>query len=145
MPDNEQPSAVPIREGIFLRETADGHPALIGSRDEETGQVFWPAEKVNPVTKSDGKMVPAEIPGDGHIVSYTVVQRGLPGFASPYALSAIQLDAGPSLLAQLIGWQEVEPHIGSRVALEIGTVKTERDGTIVEGPVFRVLEQESAS
>ncbi len=132
---------VPVREGLFLHEADDGRPKLLGSKDETTGEVFWPAERMNPTTQSEGVMTPAEIDGRGQIVSYTVVQRGLPGFPSPYALSVVQLDAGPSLIAQLTDWESAELRIGAPVDLVIGAVKTQKDGTVVEGPLFRIEEQ----
>ncbi|MCW5751149.1 MAG: OB-fold domain-containing protein [Alphaproteobacteria bacterium] len=128
----------PIRPGLFVEagETR-ARPRLLGSRCRKTGQLFWPAERMNPVTHESGTMEPAEIEGGGHIVSYTVVQRGLPGYPSPYAIAAIQLDAGPSLIAQLEDWQGAALRTGMAVRLVIGTIRTERDGTRVTGPKFQ--------
>jgi uncharacterized OB-fold protein len=128
----------PIRPRLFT-EAGDGPPRLLGSRDRETGQAFWPAEAMNPVTRRPGTLEPAELEGAGRIVSFTTVARGLPGFASPYALATIALDAGPSLIAQLEAWQGVELRLGQRVELVIGTIRTEPDGTRVVGPKFRPL------
>lgn len=127
----------PIRPGLFVRAGADGHPKLLGSRCRETGQLFWPAERMNPVTRKPGTLEPAELDGGGRLVSYTVVQRGLPGFPSPYALATIQLDDGPSLIAQLEDWHDNALSLGRRVDLVIGTIKTEKDGTRILGPKFR--------
>ena len=140
----ESSPVVPVREGIFKR-SSDGSARLIGSRDRETGQFFWPSERINPVTRKSGTMEPAESKGSGHIVSWTIVRRGLPGFASPYALAAIQLDDGPSLIAQLEDWQEPDLMSGKPVDLVIGTVKTEKDGTVVEGPKFRLANADGVS
>lgn len=125
-------TARPIRPGLFAARP-DGTPVLLGSRDPATGECFWPAEAMNPRTR--GAAEPAEIPGAGRIVAATTVARGLPGFASPYALACIQLDAGPSLIAQLEGPAPAEA--GMRVDLVIGTIRTEKDGTQVIGPKFR--------
>jgi uncharacterized OB-fold protein len=127
----------PVRPNLFIACGSDGRPKLLGSRCRETGQVFWPAEMMNPMTHRFGTLEPAEIDGAGRIVSFTVVARGLPGFASPYALAAIALDAGPTLIAQLEAWQEQKPAIGQPVDLVIGTIRTEKDGTRVVGPKFR--------
>ena len=129
--------AKPVRPNLFVACGSDGRPKLLGSRCRETGQVFWPAELINPVTRRASTLEPAEIDGDGRIVSFTVVARGLPGFASPYALAAIALDAGPTLIAQLEAWQERKLAIGQPVDLVIGTIRTEKDGTRVIGPKFR--------
>jgi uncharacterized OB-fold protein len=124
----------PIRPGLFTT-LADGSAVLLGSRDPATGECFWPAEAMNPRTRA--AVEPAEIPGAGRIVACTTVARGLPGFASPYALACIALDAGPSLIAQLEDGAGAQA--GMRVALVIGTIKTEKDGTRVIGPKFRPL------
>jgi uncharacterized OB-fold protein len=131
------PATRPIRDGLF-RDAEGGRAAcLLGSRCRETGALFWPAERMNPVTRRPGTLEPAEIGGDGRLVSWTVVGRGLPGFASPYALAAVALDAGPTLLAQLADWQGTALAIGQRLELVIGTVRTETDGTHTLGPMFR--------
>lgn len=122
----------PIRPGLFATRE-DGTQVLLGSRDPATGECFWPAEAMNPRTR--GAVEPAEIAGEGRIVAATTVARGLPGFASPYRLACVQLDAGPSLIAQLDGEGAAEP--GTRVVLAIGTIRTEKDGTAVIGPRFR--------
>jgi len=125
----------PIRPDMFATR-ADGRPALIGSRCRETGEVFWPAEAINPRTHRD-TMERVEIDGGGRVVSWTIVSRGLPGFASPYALAAIELDAGPSLVAQLEEWDARTLDFDMPVDLVLGTVKTESDGTAIIGPKFR--------
>jgi uncharacterized OB-fold protein len=138
MPEKPQSGATkPIRANLFLAQGRDGRPKLLGSRCRETGQLFWPAEIMNPVTRRPDTLEPAEIDGNGKIVSFTTVARGLPGFPSPYTLAAIELDAGPSLIAQLDDWQSRKLDIGQRVDLVIGTIKTEKDGTRVIGPKFR--------
>lgn len=120
----------PIRPNLFTTRP-DGTHVLLGSRDPVTGECFWPAEAMNPRTRAP--VEPAEIPGAGAVIASTTVARGLPGFASPYHLACIQLDAGPSLIAQI----ESPAEPGARVALEIGTIKTEKDGSAIIGPRFR--------
>ncbi len=127
----------PIRPNLFRVAGAGGRPLLLGSRCRETGTLFFPAEVMNPDTHRAGTMEPAEIDGAGRIYSVTKIARGLPGFASPYALAVIQLDAGPSLIAQLEDWQDQDLRIGVPVDLVIGTIKTEKDGTRITGPKFR--------
>jgi uncharacterized OB-fold protein len=92
---------------------------------------------MNPNTRKPDTLENVEIDGAGRIVSFTTVQRSLPGFRSPYALAMIELDAGPSLIAQLDDWEEKPIGLGTRVDLVIGVIKTERDGTRVVGPKFR--------
>lgn len=124
---------VPIRPDLFVTGEP---PKLVGSRDRETGQVFFPAEAMNPVTMTEGTLERHEFEGSGRLVAWTVIGRGLPGFDSPYALGTIQLDAGPSFIGQLHGWQGKRLQPGMRVALAIGRIKAEKDGTEIVGPKF---------
>lgn len=135
--NGENEAEKPIRPNLFLAQGGDGRPKLLGSRCRETGQLFWPAEIMNPVTHHPNTLEAAEIDGEGKIVSFTTVARGLPGFLSPYALATIELDAGPALIAQLEDWRGRNLAIGQKVDLVIGTIKTEKDGTRVVGPKFR--------
>lgn len=115
-------------------------PRLIGSRDRLTGQVFFPAEVMNPVTMTEGTLEPHAFEGSGTLVAWTVIGRGLPGFDSPYALGTIALDAGPGFIGQLQDWQDKALQPGMRVRLAIGRIKREKDGTEVIGPRFVPVE-----
>jgi len=136
---NKVPTTRPIRPDLFVERGSDGRPKLTGSRCRETGEYFWPVELMNPKTRKLGTLTGAEIDGAGRIVSYTVVARGLPGFASPYAMATIALDQGPTLIAQLEDWQDKALALGQRVELKIGVISTDKDGTQVMGPKFRPL------
>lgn len=128
---------VPIRPDLVIEGQP---PLLVGSRDRITGQVFFPAEAMNPVTMTEGTLDRHAFQGDGHLVAWTIVARGLPGFDSPYALATVQLDAGPSLIAQLHAWQGKTLRAGMRVALAVERIKSEKDGTEVIGPKFVPVE-----
>lgn len=131
---------VPIRPDLFV-ERPDEAPALVGARDRETGQVFFPAETMNPVTMREGTLERHEFDGAGTLVAWTVIGRGLPGFDSPYALGTIALDAGPGFIGQLHDWQGKALRPGMRVRLAIGRIKAEKDGTEVIGPKFVPVEK----
>ena len=126
----------PIRPDLFV-EGGAGQPArLVGSRDRDSGQVFFPAEAMNPVTMREGTLQRHEFEGGGTLVAWTVIARGLPGFDSPYALATVQLDAGPSFIGQLHEWQGKPLASGMRVRLAIGRIKRDKDGSEVVGPLF---------
>lgn len=131
----------PIRDGLFIEAPGDGRPRLLGSRCRETGQVFFPRETMNPVTMRDGTLEDHAFDGGGTLVAWTAIGRGLPGFDSPYAMATVELDAGPSFIAQLHEWQGRSLRAGQRVELVIERIKTEKDGTVVVGPKFRPLEE----
>lgn len=130
-------TAVPIRPDLFVEGEP---PRLVGSRDRESGQVFFPAEAMNPVTMREGTLERHEFEGAGRLVAWTVIGRGLPGFDSPYALGTVALDAGPSFIGQLHDWQGKALAAGMRVRLAIARIKTEKDGTEVVGPTFVPVE-----
>jgi uncharacterized OB-fold protein len=123
----------PIRPDLYVDDTP---PRLVGSRDRDTGQVFFPAETMNPVLMREGTLDRHEFAGDGALVSWTIIARGLPGFDQPYALGTIALDAGPGFIAQLHDWQGKTLRAGMRVRLTIDRIKTEKDGVSVMGPKF---------
>jgi uncharacterized OB-fold protein len=132
------PAPVPIRPDLFV---AGESPRLVGSRDRVTGQVFFPAEAMNPMTMTEGTLERHEFDGAGTLVAWTVIGRGLPGFDSPYALATVALDAGPGFIGQLHEWQGKALRSGMRVRLAIGRIKREKDGTEVLGPKFVPIER----
>lgn len=133
MTEAAAPRRTPIRPDLYV----DGDPPrLVGSRDRDTGQVFFPAEVMNPVTMRDDTLERHEFAGDGTLVAWTVIGRGLPGFDSPYALGTVQLDAGPSFIGQLHDWQRTALSAGMRVRLAIARIRAEKDGSEVVGPKF---------
>ena len=68
---------LPIRPGLFV-EHGDAPPALVGSRDRETGQVFFPAEVMNPVTMREGTLERHAFDGAGRLVAWTVIRSATP-------------------------------------------------------------------
>ncbi len=130
---SETPARLPIRPDLFV--DADP-PRLVGSRDRETGEVFFPAEVMNPRTMREGTLERHEFDGGGTLVAWTVVARGLPGFDSPYAMATILLDAGPGFIAQLHDWQGQALRPGMRLRLVIARIRREKDGSEVVGPKF---------
>jgi uncharacterized OB-fold protein len=126
-----------IRPDLFVE---GDEPRLVGSRDRETGDVFFPAEAMNPRTMQEGTLERHEFDGGGTLVAWTVIGRGMPGFDSPYALGTIQLDAGPGFIGQLHDWQGKSLKAGMRVKLAIARIKADKDGTEIVGPKFVPVE-----
>jgi uncharacterized OB-fold protein len=127
-----------IRDDLFVEGPP---PRLLGSRCRESGEIFYPAQIMNPVTHRAGTMEPTEIAGQGTLLNFTKVMRSIPGFDSPYAIGIVRLRAGPTLTAQLIDWQGANLHIGMSVELVIGPIRHDPDGTAVIGPKFRPIER----
>lgn len=58
-----------------------------------------------------------EVSGRGEVFSYTIARRAPPPFAGhePFLIALVVLDEGVSVMANLVGLGEEEPHIGMRV------------------------------
>ena len=134
MPEIER--EIPIRDDLFVDSSnADSTPKLLVRRCKSTGSLYFPR---NSVFSAGGDYEDIEIEGKGRLIESAVIQRGLPGFVSPYAIAVIELDQGLSLIAQLEEWEDKSLDSGARVQLVIGCIRTERDGTKIVGPKFKV-------
>ena len=130
----------PIREGLFVEGSP---PRLLGSRCRETGELFYPAQIMNPTTSRAGTMEQVELPDRGILLNFSIVSRAAPGFESPYAMGVIKLHGGPTLTTQLADWQGVALRTGMEVELVIATIRQDPDGGAVIGPKFRPVERNS--
>jgi uncharacterized OB-fold protein len=140
---NPTADAVPIRPGLFVEDL--GGPRLIGNRCNRCGTAFVPRESMCPVCITEGTLENELFEGSARLIAHTIVRRGLNGFPSPYALATVQLDAGPSLIAQLQDWELADPlPAGAPLELAIGTIRTDRDGRKVRGPMFSPVGVERA-
>jgi uncharacterized OB-fold protein len=138
--DNGVQTEVPIRENLFVVPSLPGEgPRLIGSRCGNCGGTFFPQEKMCPACVKEGTMEIVSLNGRGKLISFTQVMRGLPGFDSPYVLGCIELEEGPTLIAQLQDWQEVVLETNMPVELVIGKIKKDGKGNTVVGPKFKPL------
>ena len=127
---------IPIRDDLFVDSNgADGTPKLLVRRCKSTGNLYFPR---NSVFSGGGDYEDLEIEGKGRLIEAAVIQRGLPGFVSPYAIAVIELDQGLSLIAQLEDWEDKSLDMGTRVRLVIGCIRKERDGSRIVGPKFKV-------
>lgn len=129
-----------LRDDLFV---AGPPPRLLGSRCRETGELFYPVQVMNPVTHRAGTMETCELEGAGRLLNFTRIHRGMSGYDSPLVLGIVELDAGPTLTAQITDWAGTDLHIGQRLDLVIGTIRTDPDGTRVLGPKFRPIKDEN--
>jgi uncharacterized protein len=138
--ENGSSLEIPIRQNLFAAPSeADDEPRLIGSHCRECGGTFFPKEEMCPMCVKEGTVEIALLNGRGKLVSFTQVMRGMPGFESPYALGCIELDEGPTLIAQLQDWQGLVLETNMPVELVIGRIKTDEKGNTVVGPKFKPL------
>lgn len=127
-----------VKDGLFVEGPP---PRLLGSRCRETGELFYPAQAMNPTTHRADTMEPVELPGQGTLLNFSIVSRAAPGFESPYAMGIIRLQAGPTLTTQLADWQGVKLRTGMEVELVIAPIRHDPDGVAVMGPKFRPIER----
>ena len=112
---------------------------LLARKCEDTGQVFYPRDSIEPSASLRRNLRDIELEGHGQIVAFTIVRRALPGFESPYALAVVELEEGVSLFAQIEGWSEESLAVGATVKMSLGTIKRQPDGTEIVGPKFRIV------
>ncbi|WP_420637708.1 Zn-ribbon domain-containing OB-fold protein [Candidatus Poriferisocius sp.] len=120
-----------------LVDSSGEMPRLLGSRCPSCGNTFYPPVKDCPTEVLQGKAESVALSGRGRIVSFSVIQRGLPGFASPYALANIELEEGPTCIAQLEDWDSAALTLGQPVEFVVGVIRTDEDGDAVFGPKFK--------
>ena len=138
--ENGSPLEIPIRQNLFAAPSGvDDEPRLIGSRCQDCGGTFFPSEAMCPSCVKEGTVQAVFLKGRGKLVSFTQVMRGMPGFESPYALGCIELDEGPTLIAQLQDWQGLVLETNMPVELVIGRIKKDEKGNTVVGPKFKPL------
>lgn len=127
---------VPFRENLWS-DGPDGAPELMATKCKACGNVFFPSVKVCYQCISDKNLEETRLKVKGKLYAYTVVKRGLPGYATPYYLGSIDLEKGPRVLFQLAECTLEQLHTGMEMEAYIGTVRTEEDGTRKTGPLFR--------
>lgn len=76
---------------------------LEGTKCETCGHHFFPPRTFCPQCRREGKIVPYQFKGTGHIVTYTVIRSASDQFehSTPYVLAIVQLDEGPRLTSQI--------------------------------------------
>ena len=121
-----------------LVETGQEPPALLGSRCTSCGLVQYPQNPDCPQERRPDITEQVALSGRGTVRSYTVVHRGMPGFRSPFCLATIELEEGPTCIAQLLDPADPDLAIGASVVFRLGVIKHDPDGTAVVGPLFAV-------
>lgn len=116
---------------------------LEGNINIETGQEFFPARVIDPLTDRKSKLEPKEMPRYGKILSWTRVFVGPAGFENetPYYLAIIELENRVRLLAQIVDSEPQKVQIGAKVKKVFRKISdTETEGAIAYGYKFKVIE-----
>lgn len=124
---------VPFKEGLF--EDVDGEPALIGSKCQACGQVFFPSQPVC-LNCTSPDMKPVHLSREGTLYTYTTVYMASEHFPPPYTVGWIELPEGIRVFSQIRGWQEAPLKIGMKMQISIEPLWQDGDNEVV-GFVFR--------
>ncbi|MEJ2753734.1 MAG: Zn-ribbon domain-containing OB-fold protein, partial [Chloroflexota bacterium] len=92
---------------------------LIGNRDKETGQVYFPPRKVAP-GNMNAQFEEVQLNPKGKVLTYTII-RVAPtqyGDLAPYALALVENEDGVRVFAQITDMDAEDVKIGMKVELE---------------------------
>lgn len=88
---------------------------LMGSRCEETGELFVPPRAICPRTYSEN-MTWAELSGEGKLITFTAIYIGTTPMIEagydrqkPYCSGIVELAEGPRISAQIVGVDAAAP------------------------------------
>ncbi len=116
---------------------------LTGTRCEKCGGYYYPPRNMCPKCRRNGLIVPFKFKGTGEVLTYTIVHSAAKDYAkhTPYILSIIRLDEGPSLTSQVI-CDPKDIHIGMKVRSVFRKLGEESEkGMIYYGTKFVPLEK----
>ena len=114
---------------------------LVGNRNAQSGEEFFPARTVDPSAGRKAKLEPAEMPREGKIVSWTQLFSGPAGFEyeTPYFLAIVELPNKVRVLAQLVDSETEKVRIGAKVKKMFRKISDiDKEGAIAYGYKFKV-------
>jgi len=115
---------------------------LDGNVCETCGTAFFPARMVCPNCRRKGKLVPAKMPKQGKIVSFTEVFTGPAGFEheTPYFIAIVELENKARLLTQIVDSEKEKVNIGAKVESVFRKISDiDPEGPIAYGYKFKVV------
>jgi uncharacterized OB-fold protein len=124
-------------EKEWFSEGKEG-PALVASKCDACGNVFFPKKKVCPEC-FDGNLNEIPLSKKGKLHTYSLAAMGPADLGKPYVMGFIDLPEGIKLYSLIVDcepWQEVLK-IGMDMELVIGKIKTDQNGNDIKGYMFR--------
>ena len=137
MPKNSNNKNTIYIENEWFSEGKEG-PALIASKCDACGNVFFPKKKVCPEC-FDGNLNEIPLSQKGKLHTYSQAAMGPADLEKPYVMGFIDLPEGIKLYSLIVDcepWQEVLK-IGMDMELVIGRIKTDQNGNDIKGYMFR--------
>jgi uncharacterized OB-fold protein len=115
MMENKTAVERPFTAASFQAYMNEG--VLMGSRSRQTGEVFVPPRPIDPRTGGD-EMEWVKLSGRGTLAAFTSVYIGTTpmieaGYdrTKPYVAGIVELEEGPSISAQILGVDGMQPDI----------------------------------
>jgi uncharacterized OB-fold protein len=124
-------------EKEWFSEGKEG-PALIASKCDACGSVFFPQKKVC-LECFDGNLSQVFLSKKGKLHTYSLSVMGPADMGKPYVMGFIDLPEGIKLYSLIVDcepWEEVLK-IGMEMELIIGKIKTDKNGKNIMGYMFR--------
>ncbi len=92
----------------------------------KTGEVFFPPRTVAPGTLDGSTLEPHQLPNDGTIFTYTVIEVPPSQFKdeAPYVVAIVELSDGTKVMCQVADCDPEKLEIGQKVKLEFRRVQT---------------------
>ena len=92
----------------------------------KTGEVFFPPRMVAPGTLDGSTLEPHQLPNDGTIFTYTVIEVPPSQFKdeAPYVVAIVELSDGTKVMCQVADCDPEKLEIGQKVKLEFRRVQT---------------------
>lgn len=92
----------------------------------KTGEVFFPPRTVAPGTLDGSTLEPHQLPSDGTIFTYTVIEVPPSQFKdeAPYVVAIVELSDGTKIMCQVADCDPESLEIGQKVKLEFRRVQS---------------------
>jgi len=133
---------VSINEKLFKIPSPGEEPRLKGAKCKSCGELFFPARtKCRKCFAED--MEEISLSQRGKVYSYTIVRNATPGYTGPvpYAVGAVELPGGITILSPLTQCQLDQLKIGMNVALVLEKLCEDEKGNDVISYKFRPCEE----